>query len=90
MVSCKSEKSDINGTMNAHLENSLHSAEKVLSEAGQEVLAHIIEAFTQNYGLKAEANFSDDELTEIHQLASEPFVEADPKEVAAFFAQNAS
>ncbi|SMX45583.1 hypothetical protein OCA8868_03330 [Octadecabacter ascidiaceicola] len=76
--------------MNAHLKDSLQSAERTLPEAGQEALANVIEAFTLNYGLTAEANFTGDELAEIRQLATEPFVEADPKEVADFFAQNAS
>jgi len=76
--------------MNAHLKASLQSAQQSLPEAGQEALAQMIEAFILNWDRDPKADFSATELAEIRQLDAEPFVEADPAEVSAFFARHAS
>lgn len=75
--------------MNAHLKASLESAERTLPESGQELLAQMVDAFTENFDRQPQADFSAEELGEIRQIDAEAFEEADPEKVNAVFARHA-
>jgi hypothetical protein len=71
--------------MNARLKDSIEAAERSLPSEGQEQLAALIDLFTVNFERSADADFSADELRHLRAMADEPFVEADPKAIAALF-----
>ena len=71
--------------MNARLSHLLAEAESRLPEPEQELLADIVETFLASR--EDPEPFTPEELDHIRRLESEPFVEADPEEVAAFFAR---
>jgi hypothetical protein len=70
--------------MNARLHHLLAEAES-LPEAEQDLLADLVESFMASHA--GSDLFTPEELEHIRRLESEPFVEADPDEVAAFFAR---
>ncbi len=70
--------------MNARLQHLLAEAE-TLPEAEQDDLADLVESFLAHHS--DEAVFTPEELEHIARIEAEPFVEADPKEIAAIFAR---
>lgn len=74
--------------MNARLKASIDAAQEALPEDGQNALADVVDLFASNYHRTASDDFSAAEMAEIDEVAAQPFVAADPKEVQAFFAPN--
>lgn len=73
--------------MNERLRQSLVEAEAVLSLEAQDRLSEIVEAYIANHGVDPASVVTPEELSEIEQIAAEPFVPADPVRVKAFFEQ---
>ena len=71
--------------MNQRLHSLLAEAEAQLAPEDQEDLAEILEQFVANR--TAAMTFTPEEMAHLELIASEPFVAADPAEVAAFFAR---
>lgn len=71
--------------MNTRLKDSIEAAERSLPSDGQEQLAALIDLFTVNFERAPGADFSTEELRHLKDVADEPFVEADPKAIAALF-----
>lgn len=70
--------------MNARLSYLLAEAEARLLEAEQDDLADLVASYLDSHGA---APFTAEELAHLDRLVAEPFVEADPAEVAAIFAR---
>jgi hypothetical protein len=70
--------------MNVRLQSLLAEAES-LPEDDQDDLVELVETFLA--ARNEAATFTPEELEHIRRIEAEPFVEADPAEVAAFFAR---
>ena len=69
--------------MNARLKPLLAAAESRLAPADQDALADLLEAFLADRD--DDPAFTDEERAHLQQIAAEPFVEADPAQIAALF-----
>lgn len=74
--------------MNARLRRTVETAETCLPEEGQEELACLMELFMANFRRDPAQDFSQVEWEELRRTAAEPFSEADPAEVEAFYTRN--
>ena len=71
--------------MNQRLHSLLAEAEAQLAPEDQERLAEMLEAFVANNATLPD--FTPEELEHLRMIEAEPFVAADPAEVAAYFAR---
>ncbi len=70
--------------MNTELKSSMEHAEALLNERDKSRLAELVEAAVASWS--AGEAFPNAEIEHLRVVAEEPFVAADPEEVAALFA----
>ncbi len=69
--------------MNARLKDLIVEAEAKLGSEAQARLAEVVEAFVASWS--EEVAFTPEEMARLREIDTEPFEQADPAEVEAFF-----